>query len=140
MADEKRGMGVPPETGPDGAAGFTVSRHEVGRTQSCSTIREGRMQHRLRAGSKDTSRSSEAAAAEPAVPAPSCVTSGVKGPSHDLVTEEGRARACLSRVLPCVGSPPEVDSPELQEPKRHLFVSLCLEGEVGVSGPHTSQL
>ena len=39
-------------------------------TQYCSTIREGRMQHRLRAGSKDTSRSSEAAAAEPAVPAP----------------------------------------------------------------------
>ena len=98
------------------------------------------MQHRLQAGSKDTSRSCEAAAAKPAVPTHSCVTSGIKGPSHDLVTEEGRARACLSRVLLCVGSPPEVDSPELQEPKQCLFVSLCLEGEVGASGLQTLQL
>ena len=98
------------------------------------------MQHRLRAGSKDTSMSCEAAAAKPAVPTHSCVTSGIKGPSHDLVTEEGKARACLSRVLLCVGSPPEVDSPELQEPKQCLFVSLCLEGEVGASGLQTLQL
>lgn len=58
------------------------------------------------------------AAARPAVPTPRSVTSGLLGPSHDLVTEQGRTRACLSRGSALCG----VNSPELQELKQHLFV------------------
>lgn len=57
---------------------------------------KGCMSDRLRAGSEDTSRSRGEAAAKPAVSAPGCVTAGIQGPSRDLVTKEGRARACLS--------------------------------------------